>query len=166
MTRLPPLHLTGLLLCLGSLAFAYFYLERTLGLDPCPLCILDRILLGALAGIFALAWLQRPTRRDRIGYDIGALVFAAGGLGVAGRHVYLQHMPPDTLGDCGAGFWYLMEQIGIEGAVASALRGDGDCGDIQWTFLGLSIPTLTLILFGVLFLMALFDMIEASLQKS
>ncbi len=156
----------GLLLCLGALAFAYFYLERTLGLEPCPLCVLDRILLGTLAGIFALAWLQQPNRRDRIGYDIGALVFSAGGLAVAGRHVYLQHVPPDTLGDCGAGFWHLMEEIGIEGAVASALRGGGDCGAIQWTLFGLSIPTLTLILFGMLFLMALIDMVGTSLQKS
>ncbi len=165
MDRIPSLHLIGLSLCLGALAFAYLYLERTLGLEPCPLCVLDRFLFGTLAVVFAFAWLRNPDRRDRIGYDIGALGFCIGGLGVAGRHVYLQHAPAESLAECGAGFWDLMEQIGIEGAVASALRGDGDCGDIQWTFLGLSIPTLTLILFAVLFLITLVDIILAIRSK-
>ena len=161
MSRIPNLHLVGLVICVAALAFGYLYLERTLGLEPCPLCILDRFIFIALAIIFALAYFQRPGARDRIGYDIGALVMSLGGTAIAGRHVYLQNHPPDTLGDCGAGFWHMLDQIGLEGAVASALQGGGDCGTIQWTFLGLSIPALTLGLFVVLFLLSLVDMIDA-----
>ncbi len=161
MRRTQNLHLLGLVICVAALAFGYLYLERTLGLEPCPLCILDRFAFMALAVIFALAYFQRPGARDRIGYDIGAGVISLAGTGIAGRHVTLQNRPPDTLGDCGAGFWHLFDQIGLEGAVASALRGSGDCGDIQWTFLGLSIPTLTLGIFVVLFLLSLADMIDA-----
>ena len=154
-------HLAALALCLLSLAFAYLYLERSIGLEPCPLCILDRIVFIALAVIFALAYFQRPGKRDRIGYDIGALAVTGAGLGIAGRHVYLQTQPADALGDCGAGFWYLLDQIGMEGAVASALRGTGDCGEIQWTLFGLSIPMLTLTMFGVIFLLSLTDLVCA-----
>ncbi len=164
MSRAHPLHLIGLLVCLASLAFAYFYLQQALGLEPCPLCVLDRIIFVALAIVFALAYFQQPNRRDRIGYDIGALVVTAGGLGVAGRHVHLQYFPVEGMGNCGAGFWSLLDRIGIEGAVASALQGEGDCGEIQWTFLGLSIPTLTLGIFIFLFLLALVDMIQAIRQ--
>ena len=161
MRRIPDLHLAGLSICLAALAFGYFYLERALGLEPCPLCILDRIVFIALAIIFALAYFQRPNTGDRIGYDIGALVMSLGGIGIAGRHLYLQNRPAETLGDCGAGFWHLLDRVGLEGAVASAFQGGGDCGSIQWTFLGLSIPALTLGLFVVLFLLPLADMIEA-----
>ncbi len=161
MRRIQNLHLLGLVICLAALAFGYFYLERTLGLEPCPLCILDRIIFIALAGIFALAYFQRPKAGERIGYDVGTLVISLGGVGIAARHVYLQNRPADALGDCGAGFWHLLDQVGLEGAVASALQGGGDCGSIQWTFLGLSIPTLTLGLFAVLFLLSLTDMIDA-----
>lgn len=161
MSRIPSLHLVGLAICLAALAFGYFYLEQTLGLEPCPLCILDRIIFAALAVIFALAYFQRPNTGERIGYDIGALIISLGGVAIAARHVYLQNRPADTLGDCGAGFWYLLDRVGLEGAISSALQGGGDCGSIQWTFLGLSIPTLTLGLFVVLFLLSLTDMIDA-----
>lgn len=161
MRRASNLHLVGLIICLAALAFGYFYLERTLGLEPCPLCVLDRIVFIALAVIFALAYFQRSNRGERIGYDIGATIMSLGGVGIAWRHVYLQNRPADTLGDCGAGFWHMLDKIGLEGAVASALQGSGDCGVIQWTFLGLSIPTLTLGLFVVLFLLPLTDMVDA-----
>ena len=157
----PSLHLYGLGVCLAALGFGYLYLERILGLEPCPLCILDRIILWTLAAVFALAHFQRPDRRERIGYDIGAALIAAIGLGVAGRHVYLQTLPPGSLSECGAGFWYLADSVGMEAAVAAALRGTGDCGEVQWTFLGLSIPTLTLGVFMVLFALALIDLIRA-----
>ncbi len=161
MRRISRLHLTGLAICLGALAFGYLYLEQTLGLEPCPLCVLDRIVLLALAAIFALAHFQRPSAGERIGYDIGALIVSLGGIGIAARHVQLQSRPPDSLSDCGAGFWHMLDQIGIEGAVADALRGGGDCGSVQWTFLGLSIPTLTLGVFVVLSLLSLTDLIDA-----
>ena len=161
MRRTSDLHLIGLVICLGSLAFGYFYLEQALGLEPCPLCILDRIIFIALAAVYALAYFQRPNAGERIGYDIGALIVSLGGVGIAARHVYLQNRPADALGDCGAGFWYLLDRIGLEGAVSSALRGDGDCGEIQWTFLGLSIPSLTLGLFVILSLLSLTDLIRA-----
>ena len=156
-----PLHLPALGVCLAALGFGYLYLERALGLEPCPLCVLDRIVLWTLAAVFALAHFQRPDRRERIGYDVGALLIAAVGLGVAGRHVYLQTLPPGSLSECGAGFWHLADSVGMEAAVAAALRGTGDCGEVQWTFLGLSIPALTLGVFMVLFALALVDMVQA-----
>ena len=124
------------------------------------MCILDRFVFATLAVIFALAIFQQPEPRERIGYDIGAATIAAGGLLISGRHVWLQIHPPEGLGNCGAGFWHLLDRIGVEGAIASALQGSGDCGSIQWTFLGLSIPALTLGLFAILFLLSLVDMID------
>lgn len=165
---MPPghsLHLYGLGVCLAALGFGYLYLERVLGLEPCPLCVLDRIVLWTLAGVFALARFQHPGKRGRIAYDLAALLLAAIGLGVAGRHVYLQTLPPGSLAECGAGFWFLAEQAGLEAAVAAALRGTGDCGEVQWTFLGLSIPALTLGVFVLLLALALIDLIRAARSR-
>ena len=162
---MPPghsLHLYGLGVCLAALGFGYLYLERVLGLEPCPLCVLDRIVLWTLAGVFTLAHFQRPGKRGRIGYDVGLLLIAAIGLGVAGRHVYLQTLPPGSLAECGAGFWFLAEQASMEAAVAAAVRGTGDCGEVQWTFLGLSIPALTLGVFVLLLTLALIDLTRAA----
>ena len=155
-------HAAGLAVCLGSLAFAIVYLEGMLGLAPCPLCVLDRILFWILAGIFALAALRNPQRAERIGYDALGGAVALVGIAVTVRHIQLQAAPAPGLGDCGAGFWDLFEAIGFEGAVAAALQGSsGDCGAIQYTTLGLTLPQQTFGLFLFLFALVLVDVIQA-----
>ena len=155
-------YFAGLAVCLTALAFAGLYLEGMLGLEPCPLCVLDRILFWILAGVFALAAFRNPPRIERIGYSIAAFAVAAAGLAVTARHIQLQAMPPQGLGDCGGGFWDLFETVGLEGAVAAALQGtSGDCAAVQYTTFGLTLPQQTFAVFLVLLTLALIDFIQA-----
>ena len=140
----------GLLVCVASLLFAIFYLERTLYLDPCPLCIIDRIILTSMGVIFLVAMLHNPSRLGQRIYGIVNLIVAASGISVAARHVWLQHLPADKVPECGAGLAYMLENFPLHETLKMVLQGSGECAEIQWEFLGLSIPEQTLILFVAL----------------
>ena len=140
----------GLLVCGSSLLFAIFYLERTLYLDPCPLCIIDRVILICMGVVFLIAMLHNPSRLGQRFYGITNLLVAGTGIAVAGRHVWLQHLPADKVPECGAGLYYMLENFPLHKTLQKVLQGSGECAEIQWTLLGLSIPEQTLILFVVL----------------
>ena len=140
----------GLLVCVSSLLFAIFYLERTLYLDPCPLCIIDRVILICMGVVFLIAMLHNPSRLGQRIYGILNLLVTGTGIAVAGRHVWLQHLPADKVPECGAGLYYMLENFPLHKTLQKVLQGSGECAEIQWTLLGLSIPEQTLILFVVL----------------
>jgi disulfide bond formation protein DsbB len=83
-------------------------------------------------------------------YGLLNLVIVACGLAVAGRHIWLQHLPADKVPECGAGLSYMLETLPLHETLRQILHGSGECAAIQWSFLGLSIPEQTLILFFVL----------------
>ena len=131
-----------------SLLFAYFFLQRRLGLVPCPLCILDRIVLAAMGAVFA-AGLLAASLRARVALLAANSGLLAAGLLVAGRHVWLQNQPFDQASSCiadsqvAAGFSELLRE---------AFGATSECGIILWQFFGFSIPDLTLALFALFFL--------------
>jgi disulfide bond formation protein DsbB len=134
----------GAVLCFASLAIAYFYMERHLLLEPCPLCILDRIVVFVMGCAFLLSAFSGTYRR-KVLWSVNLLALALGFV-FAGRHVWQQYQPVSESANCLS-----------DGAVAAnftevirrAFGAEGDCGAIYWEFLGLSIPELVLILFGV-----------------
>jgi disulfide bond formation protein DsbB len=140
----------GFLICVASLLFAIFYLERTLFLDPCPLCIIDRVILTCMAVVFLIAMLHNPSRLGQRIYGIVNLMVVVTGIAVAGRHVWLQHLPADEVPECGAGLSYMLENFPLHKTLQKVLQGSGECAEIQWEFLSLSIPEQTLILFVML----------------
>lgn len=142
--------LLGFLACSALMAYA-LYAEHVLGLEPCPLCIFQRIAVIALGVAFlagALANPKRPGGRAIAG--VLALVPALAGIGVAGRHVWIQHLPPDQVPSCGPPFEFLRETLPFMKLVRKVLTGDGQCAKIEWTFLGQSMPVWTLVSFVVL----------------
>jgi protein dithiol:quinone oxidoreductase len=144
----------GFLVCAGLLAFAY-YLQFARGLEPCPLCILQRLVFAAMAIFFLAAAIHHPRR---VGARIyGGLLFllAAAGTAIAARHVWLQHTPEAERPSCGPGLDYLLSRFGPLGGLQRILRGSGECGAVDWTFLGLSIPEWSLGLFIALGVYAL-----------
>jgi disulfide bond formation protein DsbB len=148
-------NLLGFLACAGMLAFGY-YLQFVVGLEPCPLCILQRIALFVLGLVFLAAAIHHP--RGRVGAWIwgGVIaVVAAIGISIAGRHVWLQHTPEDKRPACGPGLDYLVDTFGPLGSLSRILRGSGECGAVDWTFLSFSIPEWTLAGFVVFFVWAL-----------
>ncbi len=127
------------LACAGLMAYA-FYTQYGLGLEPCPLCILQRVAVIATGVIFFLATLHGPGRLGRRFYGGLAALAAASGLGVAGRHVWLQNLPPDQVPACGPGLDFMLDTFGIGEVLRMVLSGSGECADVSWQFLGLSMP--------------------------
>ena len=136
-------------LCIVTMAILY-YLDGVLGLEPCPLCMTQRVFLVG-SGIFCLiAALHGPGVMGRRIYAIVAALLAGGGAAVAARHVWLQHLPEDQVPACGPGLQYMLETLPFSETFELVLMGDGNCADVLWTFAGLSIPEQALLLFTAL----------------
>ncbi|MGH8467757.1 MAG: disulfide bond formation protein B [Gammaproteobacteria bacterium] len=137
------------LLCGGSLGFG-IYLEIVQGLEPCPLCMIQRLLFAGAGLLGLLAAVHAPARTGSRVYSAFIGLSALAGGGVAGRQVWLQRLPPDQVPQCGPGFDYLMDTYPMLEALAKILRGSGECAEIGWSFLSLSIAEWALGLFIVL----------------
>ena len=144
-----------------GMSFAY-YLQKVQMLDPCPLCIFQRIGLIAM-GIFALiAFLLNPKKLwARLGLMFGALLGMLWSVGVATRHVWLQHLPPDQVPSCGPGLNYWVDTLPIAQVIAEVFKGSGECAVIDWTWLGFSVPELSLAFFSVLLVMIVLAIIKS-----
>lgn len=147
--------LLGFLACAALLAFA-LYTQLHGGLEPCPLCIFQRVAFAALGVVLLIAGLHAPRRRTgRAVYGVLAFIAGLAGIGIAGRHVWLQHLPADQVPMCGPGLNYLMEAMPLAGVIRKVLTGSGECARVDWSFLGLSMPEWSLLWFVVLTLWVL-----------
>ena len=144
----------GFAACLGGMALA-LYLEHFRGLDPCPMCVFQRIAMVAAGVVFLAGAIHGPRRVGRWVYAGLAALASAAGAGIAGRHVWLQNLPPDQVPACGPTLEYLMDMLPFTEVVTTILRGDGNCALIDAAWLGLSLPTWTLVAFIGLTLLAL-----------
>ena len=143
---------TGMfLVCSGLIGFA-LYLQHAQGLEPCPMCILQRYAFVAIGVIALAAAVHSPGPSARWGYSALLVIFAGLGGGVAIRHAWLEHNPPKVF-DCGADLGYMIESLPLADALPMIFRGTGDCTKVLWRFLGLSIAEWALIWFA-LFLVA------------
>lgn len=143
-------NLLGFLICAGMLAVGY-YLQLVIGIEPCPLCIIQRLLLFAAGIAFLVAAIHHPAGRIGAGIYGGVIAFiAAAGVAVAGRHVWLQHTPADRRPACGPSLDYLLSTFGPFDSLRRILRGSGECGMVDWTLLSFSIPEWTLAAFVAL----------------
>jgi len=145
----------GFLGCVGAMAFVIVYIQHILGLEPCPLCVAQRVTMVATALVFLAAAVHAPRGGAAWVYPGLAVVTAGAGAFVAGRHVWLQSLPPDQVPACGPTLEYLMDMLPFTEVIRTVLRGDGNCAVIDWTFLGLSLPGWSLIAFIGLVLFAL-----------
>jgi disulfide bond formation protein DsbB len=139
----------GALACAALMIYA-LYAERVLGLEPCPLCMFQRVAVIAVGVIFLLATLHNPARTGARVYGVLAVIAALGGIGIAARHIWVQAQPPGTVAACGAGLDYMMEIMPLFEVVRKVMTGAGECGKIDWTFLGLSMPWWVLIALAAL----------------
>lgn len=142
--RLPFL-LIGLF-CVGLLGFGYF-LQFQLGLDPCPMCIFQRLCYMGVGAVALVAALHGSRHLFRTLYALLALLLALIGAGIAGRQTWLQHLPPDQVPECGPGLEFMLEQYPLWDTVKKSLIGTGDCANVEWQFLSLSIAEWSLVCF-------------------
>jgi disulfide bond formation protein DsbB len=129
----------GFIVCAGLMGYA-LYAQYVLGLAPCPLCIFQRIATIVTGILFLIAALHNPRVTGARVY--GALIglAALGGVLISARHIWIQAQPPGTVAACGADLNYLLEIMPVTDVVTKVLTGSGECGKIDWTFLGLSMP--------------------------
>jgi disulfide bond formation protein DsbB len=147
------LYATPALACAGLLAFGY-YLQYFQDQDPCPLCLVQRGFYYAVLATFAIAAIHGPGRTGRLVYCSAATLFAAGGFGIAARQVWLQHLPPDQVPACGPDLFFMMENFPLSRTLEKLFMGSGQCAEVKWSFLGLSIAEWSLAWFAVLALYA------------
>ena len=143
-------NLAGALACAGMMAAA-LYFQHVLGMEPCPLCVFQRVATIALGAIFLIAAIQNPKAIGGAVYAVLLFLVAAAGVGVAARHVWLQNLPKDQVPACGPDLDFMLETFPLMEVLSTVLSGSGECADIAWQFLGLSMPAWVLILLAGLY---------------
>lgn len=138
------LNLLGFLCCAGLLAYAW-YAQGVLGVDPCPLCIVQRVGIAAVGLVFLIVGLHAPRGWGARVYGVLLAVAALVTMGVAARHVWIQHLPEDAVPACGAGLKFLLEEFPVGEVIRKVLSGSGECHQVNWTFLSLAMPTWVLL---------------------
>lgn len=139
--------LLGFLACAALLGYAFHTQLRDVNpLEPCPLCIFQRIAFFALGIVFLLGALHGPVKAGwRRVYGVLALIAAGAGILVAGRHVWITHLPADQVPSCGAPFEFMRQTMGPLKLIQKVMTGSGECAKVDWTFLGLSMPAWSLL---------------------
>jgi disulfide bond formation protein DsbB len=147
-------YLAVFLVCLSLLGFG-LYLEHYQGIEPCPLCAFQRMCYIAVTLIALAAAIHNPGCWQRYIYSILTLIASLIGAGIAGRQVWLQHLPADQVPACGPGLEYMMEVFPFMEAMKMIISGSGECAEVHWTFLTLSIAEWSLICFSLIFIATL-----------
>lgn len=163
-----PFYLLAVIFCTTLMVIA-LYMEHVLGLVPCPLCIIQRVLV-ILVGLIALiavlhnplptlAGGRRPAARV---YAFVLTLFSVLGAAVAGRQVWLQHQPADQLPSCLPSLDYMVDVLPLQEILGLLFSGTADCAKVDWTFLGLSIAEGTLLAFIGLSLFGLVQLFRST----
>ncbi len=149
----------GFIACFSMLAVgAYFqFIDE---LEPCPLCISQRIAILIIGITFLIATLHNPEQKGVHIYAILGTLFALAGAAVSTRHVWLQNLPPEEVPECSPGLSYIFDNFPLTDTLKLMVNGTGECADVLWTFLGLSIPAWTLVAFIGLACVSLYQLIN------
>ncbi len=146
----------GALACALLLAYA-LYVQHVLFIDPCPMCVLQRVAFAAFGLVCLLGAIHGPSGRNaRATYGVLAGLCGVAGGAVAVQHVRMQNLPPDEVPACGPGLDYLLDALPWQDALSKVLAGSGECAKVDWAFAGVSMPGWTLVCFVILTLSALF----------
>lgn len=144
--------------CIALLAYAIYYLQEELGLEPCPMCILQRYALIAIGAVALVAAIHGPREWGLKAYSGLIVLLAIAGGAVSIRHSYLQHFPP-KVETCGSDLGFLMGNFPLSQALPKIFAGTGSCSKVDWKFLGLSIPEWTLVWFAIFAAIAIWALV-------
>jgi len=139
----------GFLVCAALIGFAY-YLQFAEELEPCPLCIFQRIAFVAMGIVFLIAMFHNPGRAGAAGYALLQLVIGGVGAALAARQIWLQSLPKDQVPACGMGLNYMLDTLPLTDVVRRVFEGSGECAEKGWVFLHLSIAGWTFVFFVAL----------------
>lgn len=148
------LYLGGAFFAGGLMGFGLF-LQYVKHQDPCPLCMVQRVIFIALLFAFLLAAIHGPKRFGERVYAVLVVLLSLLGVGVAARHIWLQYLPKDQVPTCGPGLDYMLETMPMSDVLKQLMHGSGECAAKGWTFLTLGIPEWSLLCYIVLGMLAL-----------
>jgi protein dithiol:quinone oxidoreductase len=157
-----PIRLSNFIIAAGCavLIGIALYMQYSMGLEPCPLCMTQRVAIIAVGSVAFIAFLHHPSGVLRRVYaTLGALLAVLGGA-VSSRQLWLQSLPEDQVPACGPSLDYMLETFPLMDTLRVMLQGDGNCAEVVWTFLGLSIPGWTLVAFVGLLSVNLWQMVR------
>lgn len=149
---------------IAALFGAALYLQYVLHEEPCPLCMVQRFIFIAMGALFFIAMLHNPKRAGARVYAVLIALAALSGIGVASRHIWIQHLPPDQVPACGPGLDYMLENFPMSEVLKELMHGSGECAHKGWSFLGLGIPEWSLL--GYVLLGAWAIMITARTRRT
>ena len=138
----------GFLICVGLMSYA-LYAQYVQLLDPCPLCIFQRVAVCFMGLFFLLGAIHGPRGSGRWIYTALVIAGAIGGIATAGRHLWLQSLPPSEVPSCGPGLGYMLDSFPLSKALKLAFTGSGECAKLE-PVLGLPMPAWTLLWFVLL----------------
>ena len=140
------LYTLGAVTCLGLLAFG-IYLQSIGGLEPCPLCVIQRFFIFVLGILFMIGALHLPDRPWYTLYNIAILLCTTLGGFAAWRQIALERLPPDQVPPCGPTLDVMIQQLPFRDVITQVMAGTPECSKVLWRFMGLSIPSWTLLFF-------------------
>jgi len=143
------LYLAGALFAGGLIGVA-LYLQYVEHQDPCPLCMLQRVIFISISVVFVIAALHHPKRLGERIYAALIVLLSLSGIGVASRHIWIQHLPKDQVPACGPGLDYMLETMPMSNVLKQLMHGSGECAEKGWTFLTLGIPEWSLLCYVAL----------------
>jgi protein dithiol:quinone oxidoreductase len=138
------LYLAGFLSASGLMGFG-FYLQYVKHQDPCPLCMVQRVIFIGILALYLIAATHGPKRLGARIYAALIVLLSASGVAVAARHIWIQHLPPDQVPACGPGLDYMLETMPMANVLKELMHGSGECAVRGWTFLTLGIPEWSLL---------------------
>jgi disulfide bond formation protein DsbB len=148
------LYLAGALI-VAVLFCSALYLQYVLRQDPCPLCMIQRVIFIAIGVLFFIAALHNAKQVGAKVYSVLIALIALAGVGVASRHIWIQHLPKDQVPACGPGLDFMLEHFPMSEVWQELMHGSGECAAKGWTFLTLGIPEWSLIWYVLLGVFAL-----------
>ncbi|OIR01924.1 disulfide bond formation protein B [mine drainage metagenome] len=143
------LYLIGALI-VAILFCSALYLQYVLHQDPCPLCMVQRVIFIAIGALFFIAALLNAGPIASRIYSILIAFLALGGVAAASRHIWIQHLPKDQVPACGPGLDFMLKHFPMSDVWQELMHGSGECAAKGWTFLTLGIPEWSLVWFVLL----------------
>lgn len=148
--------------CVAMLAFG-LYLQHVVGLEPCPMCIVQRYAMIIVAVVAGVAAIFKGRGAIVTGSSL-VLLFSGLGAFTAAKQSWLQWYPPEVA-SCGRDFYGMIENFPLKRAIPMIFRGSGDCTKVDWTFLGLSIANWSFLWF-VFFVVLAIVLITRQLRRT
>ncbi len=155
------INLLGLAGTVIAMVFAVVVLEKIIGLEPCPLCMIDRVLVVTAGLIFLVAALHNPGLIGQRLYAFLGLLSSAAGIAVCARHIWLQNLPADLVPTCAPGLDYMLETLPMGETLQIIFTTSGECAHIDWTLLGFTLPEQTLAVFAGLAMVSVAQLLRS-----